>query len=100
MLTARHWNSKELFATAYWTLIGPRFLDRKCQSLPPTVFRIDNVLMHFEGGGLAERPNRYDHERGRVTENLALDDLAGSECRQRIALRFHEVYADSAVVGS
>jgi len=25
VLTARHWNSKELFATTYWTLIGPVF---------------------------------------------------------------------------
>lgn len=25
-LTARHWDSKELFATTYWTLIGPTFL--------------------------------------------------------------------------
>jgi len=63
-------------------------------------FQDDNVSMHFEGGGLAERPNRYDHERDRVTENLTLDDLAGSECRQRTALRFHEVYADSAVLRS
>ena len=25
MLTVRHWHSKELFATTYWTLIGPGF---------------------------------------------------------------------------
>jgi hypothetical protein len=35
VLTARHWNSKELFVTTYWTLIRPRFF---CTLAVETVF--------------------------------------------------------------
>jgi hypothetical protein len=34
VLTARDWNSKDLFVTTYWTLIGPRF----CTLAIETVF--------------------------------------------------------------